>query len=86
MFVPTLSPTSTPRRRATRRVLPTIGVALTAGLLVQGQGRTAAREAVQNMLSEHGDVARESGAFMVRELTEAGVSQLVGARSGCPLG
>ena len=46
------------------------------------EGKTAARSAVESMLTEHGDVVRESVAFMVRELIEAGVSQLVGAELG----
>lgn len=46
------------------------------------EGKTAARIAVENMLTEHGDVVRESVAFMVRELIEAEVSQLVGAELG----
>lgn len=43
------------------------------------EGTTAARSAIQSMLAEHGDVLRESVAFMVRELIEAEVSQSVGA-------
>ena len=46
------------------------------------EGKTAARSAVESMLSEHGDVVRESVAFMVRELIEAEVSQLIGAELG----
>jgi len=46
------------------------------------EGKTAARSAVESMLAEHGDVVRESVAFMVRELIEAEVSQLVGAELG----
>jgi len=49
--------------------------------MAPAEGKTAARSAVENMLSEHGDVIRESVAFMVRELIEAEVSQLVGASS-----
>jgi putative transposase len=50
--------------------------------MAQSQGRTAARDAVETMLSEHSDVVRESVAFMVRELIEAEVAQLVGAELG----
>jgi putative transposase len=50
--------------------------------MAQSQGKTAARDAAQSMLSEHGDCVRESVAFMVRELIEAEVSQLVGAELG----
>ena len=46
------------------------------------EGKTAARSAAESMLSEHGDVVRESVAFMVREIIEAEVSQLVGAELG----
>ena len=50
--------------------------------MAQSQGKTTTRDAVERMLSEHGDVVRESVAFMVRELIEAEVSQLVGAELG----
>lgn len=46
------------------------------------EGKTAARSAVETMLSEHSDVVRESVAFMVGELIEAEVAQLVGAELG----
>ncbi len=50
--------------------------------MAQSQGKTTTRDAVERMLSEHGDLVRESVAFMVRELIEAEVSQLVGAELG----
>ena len=50
--------------------------------MAQNDGKTAARSAAENMLTEHQDVVRESVAFMVRELIEAEVSQLVGAELG----
>ncbi len=46
------------------------------------EGKTAARSAVESMLAEHQDVVRESVVFMVRELIEAEVSQLIGAELG----
>jgi hypothetical protein len=46
------------------------------------EGKTAARSAVESMLSEHGDVVRESVAFIVPQLIEAEVSQLFGAELG----
>src|SRR4051794_9703720 len=51
--------------------------------MAEGQRMTAAREAVEQMLrSEHGDVLRESVAFMVRELMEAELAQEIGAEHG----
>ena len=51
--------------------------------MAEGQRMTAAREAVERMLaSEHGDVLRESVAFMVRELIEAELAQQIGAEHG----
>lgn len=50
--------------------------------MAQEQSKTAARSAVENMLSEHQDVVRESVAFMVSELIEAEVCQLIGAELG----
>ena len=50
--------------------------------MAQSQGKTTARSAVETMLNDHQDVVRESVAFMVRELIEAEVSQLVGAELG----
>src|SRR4051794_10816422 len=51
--------------------------------MAEGQRMTAAREAVEQMLRcEHGDVLRESVAFMVRELIEAELAQQVGAEHG----
>ena len=51
--------------------------------MAEGHRMTAAREAVEEMLrSEHGDVLRESVAFMVRELIEAELAQRIGAEHG----
>ena len=51
--------------------------------MAEGQRMTTAREAVEQMLqSEHGDVLRESVAFMVRELIEAELAQQIGAEHG----
>lgn len=50
--------------------------------MAQSQGKTDARSAVETMLTDHQDVVRESVAFMVRELIEAEVSQLIGAELG----
>lgn len=51
--------------------------------MAEGQRMTTAREAVEEMLrSEHGDVLRESVAFMVRELIEAELAQQIGAEHG----
>jgi transposase-like protein len=50
--------------------------------MAHAEGTSTARSAVQKMLSEHTDVVRESVAFMVRELIEAEVAQLVGAGLG----
>lgn len=50
--------------------------------MAQSESKTAARSAVESMLSEHQDVVRESVAFMVRELIEAEVSELIGAELG----
>jgi putative transposase len=51
--------------------------------MADGHRMTAAREAVEQMLaSEHGDVLRESVAFMVRELIEAELAARIGAEHG----
>lgn len=50
--------------------------------MTQNQGKATARSAVETMLTEHQDVVRESVAFMVRELIEAEVSQLICAELG----
>ena len=51
--------------------------------MAEGHRMTAAREAVEQMLaSEHGDVLRDSVAFMVRELIEAELAARIGAEHG----
>jgi putative transposase len=51
--------------------------------MAEGHRMTAAREAVEQMLrSEHGDVLRDSVAFMVRELIEAELAGRIGAEHG----
>src|SRR3954471_23812973 len=51
--------------------------------MAEGQRMTAAREAVEQLLQgEHADVLRESVAFMVRELIEAELAQVLGAEHG----
>jgi transposase-like protein len=51
--------------------------------MAEGRRMTAAREAVERIMqSEHGDVLRESVAFMVAELIEAEVCAQVGAEHG----
>ena len=51
--------------------------------MAEGRRMTAAREAVEQMLqSEHGDVLRESVAWMVAELMDAEVAAQIGAERG----
>ena len=51
--------------------------------MAEGRRMTAAREAVEQLLqSEHGDVLRESVAWMVAELMEAEVAAQIGAELG----
>lgn len=50
--------------------------------MAESQSMTAARRAVEQMISEHSDVVRESVAFMVRELMESEVAAVVGAELG----
>src|SRR5215203_6582877 len=51
--------------------------------MAEGHRMTTAREAVEQMLqSEHGDVLRDSVAFMVRELIEAELAARIGAEHG----
>jgi transposase-like protein len=50
--------------------------------MARSEGTAAARSAAEELLRDHGDVVRESVAFMVRELIEAEVSRLIGAELG----
>jgi transposase-like protein len=50
--------------------------------MARSEGTTAARSAAEELLRDHGDVVRESVAFMVGELIEAEVSRLIGAELG----
>ncbi|WP_320670169.1 IS256 family transposase [Patulibacter defluvii] len=50
--------------------------------MARSEGTAAARSAAEELLSSHGDVVRESVAFMVGELIEAEVSRLIEAELG----
>jgi transposase-like protein len=50
--------------------------------MAQIEGTSTARGAVEKLLSEHSDVVRQSVAFMVGELIEAEVTQVIGAELG----